>query len=888
MIALRSVALALSAAAALLLGGTPALTQDTHIHEFQHAPIVLHYHPVSGVQFTLEQVHTALAQEVHAIELDLHYRGSDGQVVVNHDGATPASPTLAQVIDLVVAKKAGFATVHDDGYQFFLVLDVKQDSSLLFEGIVEVLGGYAAHLSTAVAPGDAPRAITAVLTGEADALYDHFLGRTEQLNRLAVVEKHDYSAEIGNLSACALPFQWVSMAHDGQRGRVNALHSGTDTELAGRYNLRIWDCDDDPVCLASGADDVNTDPDEVEGFEELIASQKPRGFSPSLALHGSQALITWRGEDSTNLYVGVGAFGASGLSFPRQVLLTHFLADQPMALAPAAALSADGRLFVVYEGTDNQRLWYVSGRFTSPDRFLTFAGRERRLTLPDDAGRRGSHPAVAVGPDGRVIVVYEGTSNQRLFYVSGYLTAEGELVGEEFSLTEGDARRGYTPSIAIDAAGRVVVAYRGTDDLKLWYVSGSIDAAGRIVGQEFSLTEGDGRRGFGPAVAFDHTGRVVVVYEGTDDRKLFYVSGVLDGAGRIVGPERSLTEGDARRGSNPTVAFDDSDGIVILYEGADANKLWYVHGHLDASGQVIGEEKLLDMGMDRRPANQPPVCDAGGPYAAECAGAVTEVALDGGGSSDAECGPLTFAWTGAFSEGTATGPMSAVHFPGTGLFPVTLAVSDGTATSTCGVTLAVRDTIAPSIVAPPDVTAECVSPAGTSPDLGLPSASDVCDGSLQVTSDAPAAFPLGTTTVTWTARDASGNTSTATQRVTIADTRPPSLSVSVTPARLWPPNHQMVTIDVSITAADGCDPDPAVRLVSVTSNEPDDGAGDGATAEDIQGATLGTDDRAFQLRAERQGGGTGRVYTVTYEAQDAHGNVATAQATVRVPTSHAH
>lgn len=887
MIAMRTTALAVSLmAGAVLLRDTRALAQDTHVHEYPHAPVVLHYHPVSGVQFTLDEVRFALAREVHAIELDLHYRASDGQVVVNHDGATPESPTLAQVIDLVVEKKAGFATVHDDGYQFFLVLDVKQVSSLLFEGIVEVLGRYTEHLSTAVAPGDPPRGITAVITGEADELYAHFQTRREQLNRLGIVERHDYSAEIGNLSACAVPFQWVSVQHDGQRGRVNPLHSGTDGQLAGRYNLRIWDCDDDPVCLASGADDVNTDPDEVEGFEQLIASQKPRGFSPSLALRGSRALLTWRGEASTNLYVSVGTFAASGLSFPRQILLTHFLAETPMALAPAAALTVDGRLFVVYEGTDSHRLWYVSGRFTSPDRFLTFEGGERRLTLPGDAGRLGSHPAVAVAPDGRVIVVYEGTADQRLFYVSGYLNAEGELVGEEFSLTEGDARRGYTPSISIDAAGRVVVVYRGTDDLKLWYVSGLIDGAGRIVGEEFSLTEGDARRGFGPAVAFDQSGRVVVVYEGTDDQKLFYVSGVLDGAGRIIGPERSLTEGDNRRGSNPTVAFDDSDGIVILYEGTDANKLWYVHGHLDASGQVIGEERLLDMGLDRRPANQPPVCDAGGPYTVECAGAVTEVPLDGSGSSDAECSFLTFAWTGAFSEGAATGSMPAVHFPGTGVFPVTLAVSDGTATSTCSLSVAVRDTIAPSILAPPDVTAECVSPAGTSPDLGSPLTSDVCDASLQVTNDAPAGFPVGTTTVTWTARDASGNTSTAAQRVTIVDTRPPSLSVSVTPALLWPPSHQLVTINASISATDGCDPNPAVRLVSITSNEPDDAAGDGATPDDIQGAAFGTDDRAFQLRAERQGGGTGRVYTVTYQAQDAHGNVATAQATVRVPKSH--
>ena len=47
-------------------------------------------------------------------------------------------------------------------------------------------------------------------------------------------------------------------------------------------------------------------------------------------------------------------------------------------------------------------------------------------------------------------------------------------------------------------------------------------------------------------------------------------------------------------------------------------------------------------------------------------------------------------------------------------------------------------------------------------------------------------------------------------------------------------------------------------------------------------AEFGTDDREFQLRAERRGNRTGRVYTVTYEAEDASGNVAVAQAWVTV------
>jgi hypothetical protein len=45
------------------------------------------------------------------------------------------------------------------------------------------------------------------------------------------------------------------------------------------------------------------------------------------------------------------------------------------------------------------------------------------------------------------------------------------------------------------------------------------------------------------------------------------------------------------------------------------------------------------------------------------------------------------------------------------------------------------------------------------------------------------------------------------------------------------------------------------------------------------------DCRSVKLRAERAGGGNGRVYTITFEVTDASGNVGTATATVTVPRS---
>jgi hypothetical protein len=61
---------------------------------------------------------------------------------------------------------------------------------------------------------------------------------------------------------------------------------------------------------------------------------------------------------------------------------------------------------------------------------------------------------------------------------------------------------------------------------------------------------------------------------------------------------------------------------------------------------------------------------------------------------------------------------------------------------------------------------------GASVSLGAATATDNCDSSVTITNNAPAVFPLGTTTVTWTATDDAGNSSTCQQTVTVTNPDP--------------------------------------------------------------------------------------------------------------------
>jgi len=133
--------------------------------------------------------------------------------------------------------------------------------------------------------------------------------------------------------------------------------------------------------------------------------------------------------------------------------------------------------------------------------------------------------------------------------------------------------------------------------------------------------------------------------------------------------------------------------------------------------------------------------------------------------------------------------------------------------------------------------------------------------------------------------DAYGQTDEDATTVAVQDTTAPELSLSVSPSVIGPVNHKLVPVMVSIMTADVCDPNVEIRLVSIESNEGDLADGSGHTSPDIQGATFETDDREFLLRAERTGTGTGRIYTITYEAEDASGNVTVGMTTVLVPKS---
>jgi hypothetical protein len=374
------------------------------------------------------------------------------------------------------------------------------------------------------------------------------------------------------------------------------------------------------------------------------------------------------------------------------------------------------------------------------------------------------------------------------------------------------------------------------------------------------------------------SGNQMVIWGGTDG------FGALRDGGRYCGclgdAERYFQDHDGDGFGDPSVqvpSCDQPHGFVPIAADCDDN---------DAS--------ITPADLSTCDADLMPKAEAGPDQTVECADPdFTEVMLDGSSSSSPVGGELSYTWTGMFPEGGGEigGVTPRVSLP-IGANQLTLRVSNGYEESPPDtVIIEIVDTTPPIPFGVDPAATECSGPTGATVSLTA-TATDLCSPVVTITNDRTAGgadasglYPLGTTTVGFTATDASGNVASCSSTVVVKDETAPAFSLAADTLELWPPNHRMVEVGVGWTVDDLCDGAPQVALTMVTSSEPDDAPddGDGATSNDIGAWTQGTPQSSVMLRAERSGDGPGRIYQISYEATDASGNTAPGIAIVTVP-----
>jgi hypothetical protein len=113
----------------------------------------------------------------------------------------------------------------------------------------------------------------------------------------------------------------------------------------------------------------------------------------------------------------------------------------------------------------------------------------------------------------------------------------------------------------------------------------------------------------------------------------------------------------------------------------------------------------------------------------------------------------------------------------------------------------------------------------------------------------------------------------------VSNASPVCTTAQASPRALWTPKGQFVPVTIQgITDPDN---DPLIiTLIGVKQDEPVQGPGSGDTSPDaiIQGGSVA-------VRAERDGSGNGRVYHLTFHADDGRGGTCIGDVTVGVPHS---
>jgi hypothetical protein len=188
--------------------------------------------------------------------------------------------------------------------------------------------------------------------------------------------------------------------------------------------------------------------------------------------------------------------------------------------------------------------------------------------------------------------------------------------------------------------------------------------------------------------------------------------------------------------------------------------------------------------------------------------------LAGATATDVEDGNLTALITNNAPANFPLGPTT-----------VTFSATDSqgaTGTATSSVTVNETPNTAPVVTAPAPITIDVLAGPVPATDpaivafLAGATATDAQDGPLPVSNNAPAEFPVGTTTVTFNATDSCGLNSTASSTVTVR-------VVGNNAPVLTPPAAQTVTGPLCTTAVPATDPAIAAWLGSATATDVEDG-----------------------------------------------------------------
>jgi len=435
----------------------------------------------------------------------------------------------------------------------------------------------------------------------------------------------------------------------------------------------------------------------------------------------------------------------------------------------------------------------------------------------------GTGSAVAVDTDGNVVVT--GTSrgiDNADFYTAKYAAANGALLWER---RYDRARDDRAIAVALDANGNVVVT--GIQNNSDYYTAKYAAADGVLLWERHYNGPGNGQD-IPAAIVVDANGDVVVAggtfANGNTD---LYTAKYAAGDGALLWEKRYNGPANGSDSAN-AVAVDDSGNIVVTgryfpdslsgndyytakYAAADGALIWErrygnaTNGSDGASAVAVdGNDNVVVTGSSVSVSNGFPI-NASDYYTAKYAAADGALLWERRYNGPANGSDIVNS-----RSALALGPNGMVVVAGR-----SQSVSNNLNSDDFAIVV-YRELVPPMITCPVNVVTNCSGGGGTVVNFTV-TATD--DGDLPPTlTCVPASgsvFPLGQTTVTCTATDTDGLSSTCSFIVTVADSTPPIISC---------PSNFIVAfaseagaaVTYSVVATDICDASPALTCAPLS------------------------------------------------------------------------
>jgi hypothetical protein len=284
---------------------------------------------------------------------------------------------------------------------------------------------------------------------------------------------------------------------------------------------------------------------------------------------------------------------------------------------PAVAVGPEGRFVVIWSsdfgsfGVYGQRFDEAGQRLGQEFLVNTYITNDQKFAT------------VAMDPDGNFVVVWQSAGQDGSFpgVYGQRFNAAGGPRGTEFRVNTYTTNRQAYPRVATDARGNFVVAWHSyTQEGQTYYgvFAQRYDAAGLPRGGEFHVNSYTTDDQFYPAVAMDAVGNFVVVWESRfqdgDDRGIFGQR--FDAAGVPLGAEFRVNTYTTNPQVFASVAMDGAGNFVVVWgsQGADGHTYGVAGQRFDSTGVARGTEFRVNTyttAFQRKPAV---TMDAGGNF----------------------------------------------------------------------------------------------------------------------------------------------------------------------------------------------------------------------------------------------------------------------------------